>query len=171
MKTNHLSLLLLIALGVTASATLGCREKTISTTVTLPAAQLVAVSAPSSPAPAPSDQSTPAAAPVARWADIKDLTYDQRIPFFNGFRRLESMVDAQITALVAKRAAMTSTANTKDWDFAMKEMVDARAYLKSTGDVLGNATPETWNQEKDRVGQAWTRTQDAFAKVNSSTTS
>ena len=66
---------------------------------------------------------------------------------------------------------MTSAANTKDWDFAMKEMIDARLYLKSTGEVLAKAMPETWNQEKDKVGQAWVRTQEAYAKVKSSTTS
>jgi hypothetical protein len=50
-------------------------------------------------------------------------------------------------------------------------MVNARSALKSTGEVLTKASPETWDQEKDRVGQAWVRTQDAFAKVKSSTTS
>jgi hypothetical protein len=66
---------------------------------------------------------------------------------------------------------MKSTANTKDWDFAMKEMEDARTNLKSIRAEMSKATPETWDQEKDKVGQAWVRTQAAFANVKASTTS
>ena len=53
----------------------------------------------------------------------------------------------------------------------MKEMADARAYLKSTGEEANKATPETWLQAKEKVGQAWTRTQEAYDKVKASTTS
>jgi len=52
----------------------------------------------------------------------------------------------------------------------MKEMGDARSALKSMGEELSKATPETWDQEKDKVGQAWVRTQEAYDKVKSSTT-
>ena len=107
----------------------------------------------------------------ANWSDIKDCTYDLRDQFFAGLKRLEAKVDAQISELTAKRAAMKSTANTQDWDFAMKEMRDARTALKSMGEELSKATPETWDQLKDKVGQAWVRTQDAYGKVKSSTTS
>ena len=66
---------------------------------------------------------------------------------------------------------MKTTTDTKGWDFAMKEMEDARSALHSIGTELSQATPETWNQEKDKVGQAWVRTQEAYDKVKSSTTS
>jgi hypothetical protein len=79
-------------------------------------------------------------------------------------------VDEQITELTAKRATMKGTTDTKEWDFAMKEMINARNNLKSTGEVLAKADPETWAEQKDRVGVAWVRTQDAFAKVKASTT-
>jgi hypothetical protein len=105
-----------------------------------------------------------------RWADIKDCSYDARASFFAGLKQLEARVDAQYTELTARRAAMTSTTDTKNWDFAMKEMGDARSFLKSVGDELGNATVETWNQQRDAVGQAWVRTQAAYDKVKSSTT-
>jgi hypothetical protein len=121
---------------------------------------------------------TPASSPVTvddevafgRWSDIKDATYDNRAQFFDGLTRLEATADREIGELKAKRAAMASTTDTKEWDFAMKEMNDARAYLKDMGDELRKATPDTWNQEKERVGQAWVRTQNAYDKVKHSTT-
>ena len=50
-------------------------------------------------------------------------------------------------------------------------MADSRTYLKSMGQELGKATAETWAQQREKVGQAWVRTQEAYAKVRSSTTS
>ena len=49
-------------------------------------------------------------------------------------------------------------------------MNDARSYFKSMSEELTKATPETWNQQKDKVGQAWVRTQDAYTKVKASVT-
>ncbi len=106
----------------------------------------------------------------ARWDDIKDSAFDARATFMTGLKALEAKVDAQITELKAQRAAMQGSPSSKDWDFAMKEMADARTYLKSTGEELSKATSETWAQQKEKVGQAWVRTQDAYAKVKSSTT-
>ncbi len=113
---------------------------------------------------------SPARASV-QWFDIKDCTYDTRAQFFAGFKRLEARVDDQISALAAKRATMNSSVDTKDWDFAMKEMVDSRSYLKSMGEELVRASPETWSQQKDKVALAWARTQDAYGRVKSRTTS
>ncbi len=110
------------------------------------------------------------AAEGARWTEIKDLAYDSRAAFFTGFKRLEARLDEQIGALTARRAAMKGNANTKDWDFAMKELGNARSYLKGTGEVLGKATADTWAQEKEKVGLAWVRAQAAWAKVRDSTT-
>jgi len=36
---------------------------------------------------------------------------------------------------------------------------------------LHEASPETWAQQKDKVGEAWMRAQEAYGKVKSSTTS
>ncbi len=55
----------------------------------------------------------------ALWTGIKDITFDTRAAFFTGRARLEARLDAQISELTARRAAMKSDANTKDWDFAM----------------------------------------------------
>jgi len=150
MKTNRFTFLLTVVFGFAAFATIMNAESTSSTDKV-------------------ADDNTDSVAPP-QWLSLKDITYDQRARFFAGLKRMEAVVDGQINALTAKRAAMTSAANTADWDFAMKELANARSYLKSTGEVLGKAPPETWNQEKDRVGQAWVRTQEAYAKVKSSMT-
>jgi hypothetical protein len=107
----------------------------------------------------------------ASWVAIKDFTYDQRASFLSGAGNLQGMLASQVAELNAKRASMPSTTDTKDWDFAMKEMGDSQAYLKSMIEEAGRATPDTWNQEKDKVDEAWQRAQAAFDKVKVTTTS
>jgi len=124
--------------------------------------------------------STPLAAPVpvatgpdytsTRWSELQDLSYDQRAQFFAGLKRLEAIVTAQVAELTAKRAGMKAAANTKEWDFAMKEMLDAQVSLGSAGLESSRSNPEMWSQQKEKVGQAWVRTQEAYKKVRSSTT-
>jgi hypothetical protein len=143
-------------------------------------AQSVAVSQ-----PVPAQQAVPIARPAqnvpiavqsvsdqaaAAWATIKDYSYDQRADFLSGAGRLVGMLSSEVAELNAKRASMPSTTDTKDWDFAMKEMNDSQAYLKSMIDEAGRATPDTWEQEKDKVDEAWQRTQAAFDKVKITTT-
>jgi hypothetical protein len=111
------------------------------------------------------------ASATAKWDEIKDLSYDARDLFFAGLKQLDATVDGQVKELTDRRAAMKSTANTKEWDFAMKEMNDSRSYLKSVGDELKKASVETWNQQKETVGLAWVRTQNAYNAVKKSTTS
>ncbi|MES1194912.1 MAG: hypothetical protein ABUL65_03385, partial [Opitutus sp.] len=125
------------------------------------------------PAPAPAPVAPVADTPDAagaRWSEIKDLSYDSREAFFTGHKRLQARLDEQISELVARRAAMKADKDTKDWDFAMKELGNARSYFTGTGEVLAKASPDTWGQEKDRVGEAWVRAQTAYAKVKASTT-
>jgi hypothetical protein len=174
MKTNRVTCLLTTALGLAAFSTAGCKDKQLAE-APLPPAKITATTPLPVPEPNPAHSSQVAtaanaeAAPV-QWNEFKDISYDMRAQCFAGLARLEARVDSQVTELTAKRAAMTSTTDTKDWDFAMKEMSDARAYLTSMGDELNKATPETWAQQKDKVGQAWVRTQEAYGKVKSSTT-
>lgn len=122
------------------------------------------------PAPAPAAPVPPEAV-APRWSDLEPITYELRAKFFAGLARLEAKVDDQIKKLEARRAAMDGKVETRDWDFAMKEMLNARAYLKGMGDELRKADPETWEQKKKKVGVAWKRTQDAHDEVRSSTTS
>ncbi|MFA5262729.1 MAG: hypothetical protein WC378_02820 [Opitutaceae bacterium] len=175
MKTNLFTHLFTAIISLIAFSTAGCAEKEKIAEASLQPAKVAMTST------APAARSEPAIlvqvaatasldlAP-AKWADIKDCTDEMRIPFFAGLKRLEARVDEQIGELVAKRSTMKGSTDTKDWDFAMKEMEDSRSYLRSMGEALSKATHETWDQEKDKVGQAWVRTQEAYAKVKSSTT-
>jgi hypothetical protein len=175
MKTNRFTNLVIAALGLAAFPTAGCAEKEKSAETSLPPAKDGATAAATPAQPGPT-ANVPVAATAnpdiasARWSDIKDCTYENRAQFFAGLARLEARVDDQIRGLIAKRATMDGKTNTQDWDFAMKEMGNARTYLKSMGEELHKASPETWAQQKDKVGEAWVRVQEAYGKVKSSTT-
>lgn len=121
---------------------------------------------------APDPAATAAAAETAsaQWSDIKDHTYEKRPEFFAGLKRLETKLEGQIRELVAKRATMTGITDTREWDFAMKQLESAQSYLKSVGAEATKASRETWDQAKDKVGRAWDSAQDAYGKVKSSTT-
>jgi hypothetical protein len=176
MKMNRFTNLVIAALGLAAFPTAGCAEKEKSAEASPPPANDPATAAATSAQPGPTANVPVATAAnsdgaSARWSDIKDCTYETRAQFFAGLTQLEARVDAQIRELVAKRATMDGKSNTQDWDFAMKEMGNARTYLKSMGEELHKASPETWAQQKDKVGEAWVRAQEAYGKVKSSTTS
>lgn len=160
MKSTTASTVITVVLLATFS-TVGCaREKTVQ----------VITSAESTRNTEPLAATVTPEIATAQWTDIKDATYDQRAQFFTGLARLNAKVDLQVNELNAQRAAMTSAANPKDWDFAMKEMVNARAYLLATGKEMNNATSDAWSQQKEKVGLAWIRSQEAYAKVKSSVT-
>jgi hypothetical protein len=108
---------------------------------------------------------------AAQWTAIKDYTFDQRAQFLSGAGGLIATFDGQVAELRAKRATLPSTVDTKDWDFAMSNLVDSQSYLKSMVTEAGQATPDTWEQEKEKVDQAWQKAQDAFEKVKTTTTS
>jgi hypothetical protein len=107
----------------------------------------------------------------ARWTDIKEHAHDRRTEFFAGLKRLEARLQGQTAELVAKRATMNGATDTREWDFAMKELEAAQSYFIAVGAEITKASRETWDQEKDKVGRAWVSTQDAYAKVKRSTTS
>ena len=107
---------------------------------------------------------------AAPWVDIKNDNYDQRVHFAAGVERLSARLDMQISQLAARRAAMTK--DTKDWDFAMKEVDDSRSFLTSRmSELARTTTPETWTAAKDKIGEAWKRSQLAVDKMNSTVTS
>ena len=105
----------------------------------------------------------------AHWSDIKNDTYDQRGHFSSGLAQLSARLNGEIRELNAKRAAMTT--DTKDWDFAMKDVRESRDLLTSRTTELGKAnTPETWADAKDKVGEAWQRAQLAVDKMHTTVT-
>jgi hypothetical protein len=164
MKTNRFTNVVTAAFGIAAFSTTGCADQGKSAEIS------------SSPAKAETSKTvspTSTASPdvvSAQWSDIQNCTYETRTQFFAGLARLQARVDGQIRELMAKRATMDGKTSTQDWDFAMKEMENARTYLRSMGEELSKSSPETWEQRKDKVGQAWVRTQEACGKVKSSTT-
>jgi hypothetical protein len=176
MKTNRFINLLTAAVGLAAFSSAGCTEKQQTADATPPPGKEATTATATVVVPKPATTVQVAATVIpdvasARWTDIKDCTYDMRAQFFAGLNRLEARVDVEVSELTTRRAAMNSNANTQDWDFAMKEMERTRSYLKSTGDDLSKSSPATWDQIKDKVGEAWVKTQDAYRAVKSSTTS
>ena len=106
----------------------------------------------------------------ARWADIENDTYDQRAHFAAGAERLSAILDGEVRLLKAKRSNMTT--DTKDWDFAMKGVIDGQSLLISRRTELSKATtPETWADAKDKVGEAWKQAQGCVDKMNATVTS
>ena len=109
-------------------------------------------------------------ASAAPWIEIKNDNYDQRVHFAAGVERLSARLDRQISQLKALRAGMTT--DTKDWDFAMKEVDDSRSFLTSRiSELAQTTTPETWIAAKDKIGEAWKRSQLAVDKMNTTVTS
>jgi hypothetical protein len=175
-KTNRLIHLAAAAFALATFSSAGCAEKQKTDETSVPPAQDGATIAAAAAQSGRTNAIEPAATASpdvasARWSEIKDCAYGTRTVFFAGLARLEARVDDQIRELIAKRATMDGKTSTQDWDFAMKEMENARTNLKSMGEELNKASPETWEQQKDKVGQAWARTQEAYGKVKSSTTS
>jgi hypothetical protein len=164
MKTRLLTAL--VSASCLALVFTGCSKKE-PVAQEMPPARVTAVPTPvARPVVVPPQPVVVAAA--ASWEAIKDYTYEQRADFAAGVARLESQLDGQVAELNAKRAAMT--ADTKEWDFNMGEMTKARSYLISIATEVGKASADTWNDEKEKVGQAWVRAQDAYDKVRTSTT-
>lgn len=159
------------AIAFAALAVSGCAKHETRPPTPSPQAAAAPVTPPR-PAPAPRPSVPAAPAPIApvQWADLQEISYELRARFFVGIAGLESKVAAQVRELVAQRAAMTGLNDTREWDFAMKEMESARSYLTSVGAAAGKAGRDIWDQEKAKVGRAWVSTQDAYGKVKSSTT-
>jgi hypothetical protein len=103
------------------------------------------------------------------WSDIKNDTYDRRGHFAYGAGQLAARLTDEIRQLNAKRATMTT--DTKDWDFAMKDVLESRDLLTSRLTEMNKAnTPETWSDAKDKVGEAWQRAQLAVDKMHTTVT-
>jgi len=172
MKTHRFALLA-TTFATTAFATSGCAKEpdaSVPVAATAPAAPAPAAPAPVAPAPVTPEAAPPAPVPAADWLNLKDFTHDRRAELLAGLPGLEARVDEEISELQARRAALPAKTDTNDWDFAMKEMGEARGYLRSVNEEMTKASRETWDQQKEKVDLAWIRSQDAYAKVKTSTT-
>ncbi len=113
---------------------------------------------------------TPEPTTGIKWSDIKNDTYDQRGHFAWGAGQLSARLTDQIRQLNAKRAAMTT--DTKDWDFAMKDVLECHDLLLSRlAELNKTTTPEAWADAKDKVGDAWQRSQLAVDNMHTTVTS
>jgi hypothetical protein len=163
---------LLVASSIGALLVLGCshndRQAQAGGPSQAPASDPLMISIPlSRPAGGPAAGAVPPA--QASWSEMEGLTYDQRSLFVAELAGLVRRLDSQIGALNARRAEMT--ADTKDWDLSMMGVTAARDYLAGLASEVARASPDTWDQEKDRVGAAWQEAQDACDKVRMSTAS
>jgi hypothetical protein len=112
---------------------------------------------------------TPEAATGAHWSDIKSDTYDQRAHFATGVTRLTARLNDEISQLNAKRATMTT--DTKDWDFAMKDVMESRdLFVSRATEISKTTTPEAWSDAKDKLGEAWHRAREALDKMHTTVT-
>jgi hypothetical protein len=104
------------------------------------------------------------------WQDIKNDTYDDREHFSKGVGKMSDRLNEERRELREKRAGLKT--DTGDWDSAMKEVEDSRDMLtdRMTGLAKVN-TPETWEQAKEKISEAWHRAQVAVDKMNATRTS
>lgn len=123
------------------------------------------VTPPVAPQPATPNPGPLAKTPDLAWTDLKALSYDARQELFAGLVRLNAQVDARLATFTTRRANLKASTDTAGWDFAMKAFVNARAYLQSTSAEMDRATPQTWDQYKDKLGRAWDRVREAAAEV------
>lgn len=160
----------LLAAGCGRNASPAAVPPTPSPTPTRLVQVPIVVPAPHPVLPAPGVVPPQVADGAATWATIKDDTYDQRASFVAGASQMQSLLAAEVAQLDAKRAALPSTVDTKDWDFARRDVDVSQSYFKSMIVEAGGTTAEFWDQEKGKVGDAWQKSQDAVDKVRTATT-
>jgi hypothetical protein len=104
------------------------------------------------------------------WSQISGDTYDQRDHFSKGVDKMSAKLDEQLSELRAKRVGMKT--DTDDWDFAIKEVEECRVLLADRRNMAAKATtPEVWADAKEKIHEAWHRSQLAVDKMNSARTS
>jgi hypothetical protein len=63
------------------------------------------------------------------------------------------------------------TTDTKDWDFAMKDVMESRDLFTSRATELGKTTtPEAWTDAKAKIDEAWHRARLAVDKMHTTVT-
>jgi hypothetical protein len=106
-----------------------------------------------------------APATEAKWSDIQDLTYEKRADFMAGLSLLQKRLERQLAGLKTKRENLPATEDPEAFDFNLEVLRTARTRFLSASTDIGKATPENWNQLKERVGSAWEKVQDSYDKT------
>ena len=156
------------ALVVAALTTAGIAQN--AGPVLPPSAGVVSIMVTDGEPDAPASFAAIAEPAAARWGDIKDCTSDMRSAFFSGLGRLEKIVNNQIDELTARRATTKNPVDIKNLDLAIQNVGNAQFFLTAMGELLGKSTPQNWDKQKIKVGLAWVKTQEAYAKAKARTT-
>lgn len=169
MKTNRFIYLIFAAFIVVTFSLPGYAEKPPASVAILPPTNGVIAISVTETSLENSAQSVTAderSAAPSQWIDIKNFTVDQRKEFFVGLEKLETIVNRQINELTARRAATKVPAERNELDLVIQNMDSARFFLAAMGELLVKSTPQTWEKQKLKVGLAWVKTQEAYAKAN-----
>ena len=176
MNTKHCARSLFVALGVTVIFCMGyaAGEKQVGPIVA-PTHAVVTMSV-SAPAPSPGSGfgfmvMPPPDVDSVRWNEIKDQAYSSRAQFIAALKQMEQRVGDQLGELKMKRAALKGSSGDQNSELAIKELGYARSYLKYMVEEMNKATPDNWNQQKAKIGQAWVRTQEFYTMGKSGLTS
>lgn len=168
MNQNHRRRTIIAILGLAAFSTLGYAVNEKPGLVVLPPTHAVVTMTvvEAAPSASPAFGFTTVARPdvdSARWNEIKDQSYASRPRFIAGLKQMEQRVGDQLNELRMNRASIKVSSANPNADLAIRELGYARSYLKYMGEELNKATPQNWNQQKAKVGEAWVRTQEFYA--------
>jgi hypothetical protein len=101
--------------------------------------------------PAVSDAGTVAAtAATDSWDNLKNYSYDQRSEFAAKANEFANTLDERIQSAKGE----TST-----------RLAEARDDLRTAANEVSNATQDTWEATKERVGRAWQKAESAAQSV------
>ncbi len=169
MKSSHCRLVTFFIILATAIAAAEAESIAATPPVILPptnAVVMISISDDSSVTPSPNAATSQPDSTPNTWMDIKDCTSEMRGQFFAGLKRLEIILNNQIADLRAKRASQPGTSDAAALDAAIREIGNSRFFLIALGEALSRSTPETWEQQKAKVGIAWVKSQAAYTKIN-----
>jgi hypothetical protein len=172
MKSSRVFRSLLVGCGLVTLGAPACASNENSVPATSPpshAVVTVTVIDPATGAVVSEEQTEPAgpSAEVASWDSIKDLDYEMRGAFVAGLQQLEIELGNQLAKLAVQPATSKDPAEIKQRELALRQLEFSRAYFHLMCETVKDATPKTWKQKKDSIGQAWTKIQDNCRKLNS----
>lgn len=151
--------------GLASLFTVACSDsRPVALAAAAPSAAPVPAATPAAAPPIQTPPYPPAIVPI-EWSAIQNLGYDDRAAFLAGLQRLHAQLELQISELNARRAALTASDNPGKLNFAMEALGTARTRLLSTSTDLSKATPQNWEQLKERVSDSWVVVQNAHDKA------
>jgi len=145
MKTNHTPLKTaagVAALGVALLFTACARDNDTAATT--------AATDPAVPSASTAPGATATAAMTDRWQDLQAYSYDRRNEFAEKANDFAERLDDRIQNAQGE---------------ASTRLAEARDELREAASAVSNATAETWESTKERVGRAWTKAEAAAQSV------